>query len=53
MAARKPKMTMKKWEGSSADKRMDKRMGVKEGSKADMRADRAAVKKANSTRKRK
>lgn len=41
------KMTMKKWEGSKADKAMDKKLGLKEGSKADMAADRKAVRKAN------
>ena len=41
------KMTMKKWEGSKADNKMDKAKGYKEGSKADMKADKAAVKKAN------
>ena len=41
------KMTMKKWEGSKADKKMDKAKGYKEGSPKDMKADKAAVKKAN------
>jgi hypothetical protein len=41
------KMTMKKWEGSKADRKTDKAKGYKEGSKADMKADKAAVKKAN------
>jgi len=41
------KMTMKKWEGSAADRKIDKAKGYKEGSKADMKADKAAVKKAN------
>ena len=49
--AKRSKMTMKKWEGSKADRAMDKRMGYKEGSKADMRADRAAVRKANKGRR--
>ncbi|UOF77946.1 hypothetical protein [Caudoviricetes sp.] len=44
-------MTMKKWEGSKADKAMDKRLKVKEGSKADMKADKAAVKRANAKKK--
>ena len=38
------KMTMKKWEGSKADKKADKKMGYKEGSKADMKADAKAMK---------
>jgi len=41
------KITMKKWEGSKADRKIDKAKGYKEGSKADMKADKAAVKKAN------
>jgi hypothetical protein len=41
------KMTMKKWEGSTADRKIDKAKGYKEGSKADMKADKAAVKKIN------
>jgi hypothetical protein len=41
------KMSMKKYEGSAADRKIDKQKGYKEGSKADMRADRSAVKKAN------
>lgn len=48
-------MTMKKFEGSKADKAKDKKMAKKkgisvkkwEGSKADQKMDRAAVKKAN------
>ena len=46
----KKPMSMKKWEGSAADKRMDKKMGYKEGGKKDMAADRKAVKNANSKR---
>ena len=41
------KMTMKKYEGSKADKKIDKAKGYKEGSPKDMKADKAAVKKAN------
>lgn len=47
----KAKMTMKKWEGSKADKAEDKKNGFKEGSKKDNAADRAAVKKINAKRK--
>lgn len=47
--AKKP-MTMKSYEGSKADKAMDKKMGYKEGSKKDMAADRKAVTKANAKR---
>ena len=39
------KSAMKKWEGSAADKKMDKKMGYKEGSKADIKADKAIAKK--------
>jgi hypothetical protein len=45
--AKMNKMTMKKYEGSKADMKIDKARGYKEGSKADMKADKAAVKKAN------
>jgi len=45
------KMTMGKWEGSAADKKIDKKMGYKEGSAKDMKADRKAVAKANSKKK--
>jgi hypothetical protein len=45
------KMTMKKYEGSKADMKMDKKMKYKEGSKADMKADKAAVRKANMRKK--
>lgn len=41
------KMTMKKWEGSAADRKMDKKLGFKEGSKKDNAADRKAVAKIN------
>lgn len=41
------KMTMKKFEKSAADRRMDKRQGFKEGSKKDVAADRKAVAKIN------
>jgi hypothetical protein len=40
-----PKMTLKKWEKTSADKKTDKKYG--EGTKADKKVDRVAVKKAN------
>lgn len=40
-------MTMKKYEGSAADKKIDKAKGYKEGSKKDTAADRKAVAKAN------
>lgn len=43
----KKPMTMKKWEGSPADKKMDKKMGYKEGSKRDMAADRKGLAKMN------
>ena len=46
--AKKP-MTMKaaekKWEGSSADKKLDKAKGWAEGSKADNKSDREHAKK--------
>ena len=48
----KKKMTMKAWEGSPADRKMDKKLGFKEGSAKDDAADRKAVKKANSGKKR-
>ena len=41
------KMTMKKWEGSKADAKMDKKLGFKEGSPKDNAADKKAVAKAN------
>lgn len=41
------KMTLKTWEGSPADRKIDKKRGLKEGSPSDLRADRAAVKQAN------
>jgi hypothetical protein len=43
----KKTMTMKKWEGSAADKRKDKKLGLKEGSKRDMALDRKMVAKLN------
>lgn len=46
----KGKMSMKKWEGSKADMRMDKKKGLKEGSKKDNASDRAAVRKGNMRR---
>lgn len=36
---------MKKWEGSKADKAMDKKMGLREGSKKDMRIDKQGARK--------
>lgn len=39
------KPTMKKWEGSKADKAMDKKMGYKEGSKKDVAADKKGLAK--------
>ena len=47
----KKKMPMKSWEGSPADRKMDKKLGFKEGSAKDNAADRKAVKKANSGKK--
>jgi hypothetical protein len=47
----KKKMTLSKWEGSKADKAMDKKMGLKEGSKRDMAADLKGVAKANGKKK--
>lgn len=41
------KMTIKKFEDSAADRRMDKKKGYKEGSKRDNTADRAAVNRIN------
>lgn len=52
MAAKKmpmKKMTMKQFEKSSMDRKMDTRL--KEGSKADVRADRKALSKVNKGRK--
>ena len=43
----KKKMTMKAWEGSPADRKIDKKKGWKEGSAADNAADKKAVAKAN------
>jgi hypothetical protein len=40
------KMTMKKFEGSKADMKMDKKMGYKEGSPKDMAMDKKMMKKA-------
>ena len=44
------KMTTKKYEGSPADKRQDKRYKQREGSKKDNAEDRAAVKRINAKR---
>lgn len=43
----KAKMTMKKYEGTAADKRQDARDKQREGSKKDNAEDRAAVKRIN------
>ncbi len=43
------KMTLKKFENTPADRKMDKT--VKEGSPKDMKMDRAAVAKLNKKRK--
>ncbi len=46
--AKKPetmKAAMKKWEGSPADKKMDKAKGYKEGSAADMKSDKKQARK--------
>ena len=43
------KMTLKKFETTAADRKMDKT--VKEGSPRDMKMDRAAVAKINKKRK--
>ena len=47
----KAKMTLKKWEGSKADAKIDKKANYKEGSKADMKVDKKMVAKANKTGK--
>jgi len=44
------KMTMKQWEKSSMDKKMDKKLaakGIKEGSKKDVAMDKKALKAYN------
>lgn len=46
----KKPMTMKQYEKSAADKKMDKAKGYKEGSKADMAADRKGLAKMNAKR---
>lgn len=43
----KGKMTMKKWEGSRADEKLDKKLGLKEGSAKDMAKDKKAVNRIN------
>lgn len=48
---KKAKMTLKKWETSKADEKIDKKMGYKEGSKKDMALDKKAVAKANKGKK--
>lgn len=47
MKAPAKKMTLKKWEGSKADAKIDKKMGYKEGSKKDMALDKKSVAAAN------
>ena len=47
------KMTMKKWEGSAADKKQDKASGYKEGSKKDTAQDKKAIEKINKKKKKK
>ena len=47
MKAPAKKLTLKKWEGSKADEKIDKKMGYKEGSKKDMALDKKAVAAAN------
>ena len=51
MAKIAKKMTMKAWEGSRADKAMDKKMGLKEGSKKDNAIDRKMVAKVNKAKR--
>jgi len=51
MAKSKTPMTMKQWEKSAADAKLDKKLGYKEGSKKDMAADRKALAKVNARRK--
>jgi len=41
------KVTMKEWEKSSTDKKIDKATGYKEGSAMDKKIDVAALKKVN------
>lgn len=48
MISRMNKMTMKQWEASSMDKKLDKQLGYKEGSKEDNAADKKALKAYNS-----
>ena len=45
------KMTMKQFEKSATDKKLDKKNGYKEGSKKDMAADKAALAKMNKGKK--
>jgi hypothetical protein len=50
------KMTMKEWEKSSMDKKIDAKMkkkGVKEGSKEDVKMDKAALAAYNKKMKKK
>lgn len=46
-----PGMTMKQFEKSSTDKKLDKKYGYKEGSKKDNAMDRKALKKNNKNKK--
>lgn len=46
----KKPMTMKQYEKTSYDKKIDKKMGHKEGSKKDMAADRKGLAKLNAKR---
>ncbi len=47
----KKQMMMKSYEETSADKKMDKKMGYKEGGKKDMAADRKGLAKMNFSKK--
>lgn len=44
-------MTMKKYEGSKADNKADKKQGFPEGSKAERAADRKELKAINKRKK--
>jgi len=45
------KMTMKEWEKSPMDKKLDKKHGLKEGSKKDNAADKKALAAYNKKKK--
>ena len=47
--AKKP-MSIKQWEKSSMDKKLDKKSGLKEGSKKEQAADRKALAAYNKKR---